>query len=141
MSFGHSNREYKEMATSFHQQNVYARLLKYTGQTKSATIVLWTKTDQEPELKQIKRRKRSWLRHDDSTAKQALQRGRPMKFGLPVHYRNEHFSRFVFQIFYRCQQKPFSNNAPAQFATISLLIREQCLPPRTFDSLTLDTAL
>jgi len=142
MSFGHSNREYKELATRFHQQNIYARLLMYTSQTKSATMTYGQKLIRNHVLKQIKRlRKRSWLRHDDSIAKQALQRGRRRSFGLPVHSRNEHFSRSVFQIFYRCQRKRFSTNAPALFATVSLLIRVQRRPPRIFDSLTLDRAL
>ena len=74
MSFRHSHREHKQ-ATSFHEQNVYD--VKVHWQDKISNNDLWTKTDQEPDLKQIKRRKQSWLRHDDSIAKQALRRGRP----------------------------------------------------------------
>jgi len=59
----------------FSSTNIYAVLLMAS---KISNNDLWTKNDQEPVVKQIKRRKWSWLGHtlgrnDDRIAKQALK--------------------------------------------------------------------
>jgi len=139
MSFRHSHREHKQ-ATSFHEQNVYARMLKYTGQTKSATMTYGQKLIRNQIWNRLK--EGNGVGWDMTTALPNKLCGEGDLGSSDCLFIPEINTSAV--LYFKCSIVVSENRSAPMLLRclqLSLLIREQCLPPRIFDSLTLDTAL